>query len=281
MSQGDWLPMRLELDQDPTVLALVNRCDGVVDSMHAVGILHRIWSWFHRNADDCHARGTTPDDLERYVGVTGVAQVLLLMKWLEVTPEGVRMTKPDNWNSSTARSRLTNAARQAKFRGNNKTVTPTVTNVTPNVTTDRNESVTQALPEPLRERYPESEPQSQRNYSIPTLPGIEGEGGKGNSEGVSADAESTDAEKASRDLRAKLPRDWDKLPVMFQVQEILRAVGVTDAGFTSAVARKCGKSRERIRTVVQVCTRAYARRTRIDEPGAWIRTALKTAGIEL
>ncbi len=115
-----WLPMRLDLADDPVVLALAARCEDVVDEDHAVGKLHKLWSWANKQTTDGNARSVTFAWIERYICALGFAQVLLDEGWLEeLEGGGYRIPKFDRWNSKSAKTRLQTARRVAEHRKGN------------------------------------------------------------------------------------------------------------------------------------------------------------------
>ncbi len=115
-----WLPMRLDLADDPVVLALAARCEDVVDEDHAVGKLHRLWSWANQQTPDGNARSVTFVWLDRYVCAPGFGQVLLEEGWLEeLEGGGYRIPNFERWNSKSAKKRLQTALRVAEHRKSN------------------------------------------------------------------------------------------------------------------------------------------------------------------
>ncbi len=115
-----WLPMRLDLADDPVVLALAARCEDVVDEDHAVGKLHRLWSWANRQTPDGNARSVTFVWLDRYVCAPGFGQVLLEEGWLEeLEGGGYRIPNFERWNSKSAKKRLQTALRVGEHRERN------------------------------------------------------------------------------------------------------------------------------------------------------------------
>ena len=110
-----WLPMRLDLADDPAVIAIFSKTD-CVDEAHVVGKLHKVWTWFNRHTTDGYARGVTPEWFDRDIGVTGFTQAMIDVGWLEVDEGGVRLPNFEEFNGASAKKRLQSARRMAKKR---------------------------------------------------------------------------------------------------------------------------------------------------------------------
>lgn len=112
---GDWIPMRLDLCEDPAVLQMADIL-GESDE-YVVGCLHRVWSWASRNCHDGTVTGVTKMSLSRVVRLPKVVDAMCSVGWLieGKTPDGVSFIafpKWENWLSKSAKSRLQNAMNQ-------------------------------------------------------------------------------------------------------------------------------------------------------------------------
>ncbi len=91
---GDWLKMRHDLVDDPAVIALAT-LDGVADRQHAVGLLHKFWSWADRQSANGDV-SVTQEFLDLFVGARGFCALLIEQGWLNVS-------ESNGWGSSSGR----------------------------------------------------------------------------------------------------------------------------------------------------------------------------------
>jgi hypothetical protein len=114
---GDWIQMRTDLVDDPAVICMAEQLELPRD--HVVGILHHLWSWADRHTTTGHVPGVTPAQLERCIGVSGLAKALLAVHWLEVwgsPPQGISFPKFERYMGSCAKKRALSALRSRKYR---------------------------------------------------------------------------------------------------------------------------------------------------------------------
>lgn len=111
---GDWIPMRLDLIEDPAVIQIATVLG--MDEYGVVGRLHRVWSWINTQSRNGHAPGVTTSWLDRYVSATGFADAMVKAGWLIVDATGLTFPKFDNWNSQGAKARLLATRRKQKQR---------------------------------------------------------------------------------------------------------------------------------------------------------------------
>lgn len=115
---GDWLPMRLNLYDDPAVIAIAAEC-GIADRDTVVGKLHRLWSWANQHTSDGYAARVTKTNIDALVGVTGFAQALenvVPNPWLAHDEGGIWFPNFGRWNGKPAKLRLQSAFRMQKKR---------------------------------------------------------------------------------------------------------------------------------------------------------------------
>lgn len=124
---ADWIPMRLDLDEDPAVLEMAERLNmGIWD---VVGRCWRVWVWASRN---CHAESVTGVTLCHINMATHVTleflDAMVAAGWLRVIEADVSGGKPgiqwphwDRWLSETAKSRGLAAIRKRRQRAKNVT----------------------------------------------------------------------------------------------------------------------------------------------------------------
>ena len=121
---GDWIPMRLDLCDDPAVLEMADITNQPEE--YIVGCLHRIWSWASRNCHDGTVTGVTKMSLSRAVRLPEVVSAMVKVGWLieGSTDDGrpfVQFPRWENWLSKSAKSRINNAINQRKSRANKST----------------------------------------------------------------------------------------------------------------------------------------------------------------
>lgn len=142
---GDWIPMRLDLSDDPAVLSISTKTG--LDEFAIIGRLHRLWGWANRHLQDGVSHDVTSEWVDLYVRRKGFAEAMVAAGWLVIDGSGIAFPKFDEWNSKSAKKRLTATKRQQKKRIESVTDVTTLsrslrdTSVT-NVTLGCDESVT-------------------------------------------------------------------------------------------------------------------------------------------
>jgi len=117
---GDWIKMRVDLAEDPAVIAMASSLQ--VHETHVVGMLHKVWAWADRHAENGHAKNVTVSWLDRYIGVTGFSQAMQEAGWLLVD-NGVRFPDFDRHNGESAKKRAHATERKRLERVRHKEVT--------------------------------------------------------------------------------------------------------------------------------------------------------------
>ena len=116
---GDWIPMRLDLCDDPAVLEMADILDQPEE--YVVGCLHKVWSWASRNCHDGTVTGVTKMSLSRAVKLPEAVSAMVSVGWL-VEGKGadgrpfVSFPKWENWLSKSAKARLQNSMNQRNAR---------------------------------------------------------------------------------------------------------------------------------------------------------------------
>ena len=116
---GDWIPMRLDLVEDPAVLEMADILDQPEEFI--VGSLHRVWSWASRNCHCGTVTGVTILSLGRVTRNVEFIRAMVKVGWLiESTDESGRpcitFPKWENWLSGSAKERINNARNQRNSR---------------------------------------------------------------------------------------------------------------------------------------------------------------------
>lgn len=111
---GDWIPMRMDLLEDPSVLAIGSTLG--IDEYAVVGRLLKLWSWANRHLKNGCA-SVALEWIDRHVGTTGFASAMLNAGWLRTRSSGsLEFTNFDRWNSQGAKVRILAAQRMRKAR---------------------------------------------------------------------------------------------------------------------------------------------------------------------
>lgn len=125
---GDWIKMRIGIEQDPAVFAISSRLK--LDRFAVVGRLSAFWSWMNQHSEDGsvtlagNVTGNAPDNsatdscemIDTIAGVSGFAEALQSVGWLIFTRVGFSIPSYDKYNRSSAKTRSANAIRQARYK---------------------------------------------------------------------------------------------------------------------------------------------------------------------
>ena len=111
---GDWIKVRVDLVDDPDVIAIAEAVDLDLDTV--VGKLIRVWIWVDRHCVDGYARGVTEAFLDSHVGVNQFAEAMEKVGWLSVNSRGISVPKFDRHFSKSAKSRALSKSRMKRHR---------------------------------------------------------------------------------------------------------------------------------------------------------------------
>jgi len=175
---GDWIPMRLDLHEDPAVIQMASALK--VREEVIVGYLHKIWSWSSRQVCDGFVTGVTLESLGRVTNLSGFPELMRDSGWLSETKTGIKFPNWDHWLSESAKKRLKAARRKGKSR-HAKGVTNVTKSCDQSVTTVEKSTVEKST----NKRKKESKPKKDFDFEIPTLLAIKN---YCESEGKSVDA---------------------------------------------------------------------------------------------
>jgi hypothetical protein len=126
---GDWIKVQKDTPDKPEVLAIASRIG--IDPDAVVGKLIRIWSWFDTHTTNGNARSVTFSFLDRLTGVTGFAEQVALVGWLEQHGHELVLPNFSNHNGETAKKRAQGKNRTEKHRSNAESNAPSVTKTSP------------------------------------------------------------------------------------------------------------------------------------------------------
>lgn len=111
---GDWIKMRSNLWTDPRVLKLCDMTDSAENEV--VGALYWLWAAADQHSEDGSMPGMTLRTIDRKGNVTGLADALLQVGWIEQYDGGLRIARFDEHNGESAKRRCTDAKRKANGR---------------------------------------------------------------------------------------------------------------------------------------------------------------------
>ena len=113
---GDWIKLQKDTPDKPEVLAIASRMN--LDPDAVVGKLVRIWSWFDTHTVDGNAMSVTYSLLDRLAGVTGFAEQMTFVGWLNQDGHVLSLPNFEYHNGETAKKRALGKNRQDKYRNN-------------------------------------------------------------------------------------------------------------------------------------------------------------------
>jgi len=126
---GDWIPMRLDLAQDPAVIGIAEQLrvkytterlfdadvrEWLTEDL-VVGKLHRLWAWASAQSRDGHA-AVTVGHVDRMLKLPGFAAALIAVGWLEDKTDAIAFPNWEHWLSQSAKARVLNTRRKQKQR---------------------------------------------------------------------------------------------------------------------------------------------------------------------
>lgn len=118
---GDWIKARIDLHDDPAVVAMSESLD--VDEFSVVGRLVKLWGWADKHTSDGVTSGVTLKWVDRYVAMTGFAEAMVDCGWLDFTDGVISFPGFDIHNGQSAKKRCDDALRKRMSRSRHKGVT--------------------------------------------------------------------------------------------------------------------------------------------------------------
>lgn len=110
----DWIKMRVNLTRNPRVLKMSASLS--VPPLHVVGMLYEVWAWADTHSEDGNAVSVTGETLDCFAGVTGFADALRKVGWLEGCDDALTFPHFDQHNGQTAKKRANTSKRVKKHR---------------------------------------------------------------------------------------------------------------------------------------------------------------------
>lgn len=113
---GDWIKVRDNLHEDPAVGRIATALG--LDIYGVIGRLIRIWTWADQQVEDGNA-DVTHLYLDQLVNTPGMADAMVLARWLEVPESGrIHFPKYDRHMSKSAKKRALTKTRVQLHRSN-------------------------------------------------------------------------------------------------------------------------------------------------------------------
>ena len=150
---GDWIKMRGNLWDDPRVTRLADETDQ--PEAMIVGGLYWLWATADQHSSDGALEGMTLRAIDRKTGIKGFGAALVLIGWLTENDDGVTVSRFEEHNGASAKTRLQTAKRVANHKGNAK--------VTQAPLPQAEQTVSDALPREEKRREEKKEPKSKAN----------------------------------------------------------------------------------------------------------------------
>jgi hypothetical protein len=75
-----------------------------------------VWEWADDNTIDGYVPDATAETLDAVAGIEGFGQALVDVGWLLENEDSITFPNWDRWNSASAKKRLQEAERQARYR---------------------------------------------------------------------------------------------------------------------------------------------------------------------
>ncbi len=113
---GDWIKMRQDLNEDPSVVLIASATGADEDSI--VGKLHRLWCWADKHTTNGKAPAITKAWVDKYVGLSGFADAMVQAAWLSFDSSGIQFPNFDRHNGQSAKARAEATLRQRLSREN-------------------------------------------------------------------------------------------------------------------------------------------------------------------
>lgn len=118
---GDWIKMRMDLQDDPAVLHMARTLG--CDAFAVIGRLHRLWCWADRHVD---AKGVAQwvdfDFVDAECRQPGFAEAMSQVGWLERDGNALMFPNFCTHNGESAKKRSTDARRKREARANTQDV---------------------------------------------------------------------------------------------------------------------------------------------------------------
>lgn len=119
----DWIPMRLDLADDPAVVQMAEILG--LDEDHVVGLCHRFWSWVSRNSNAAALQDVTQPVIARAIKRAEFVSAMVQVGWIVIVDGHVEIPNYERWLSQGAKRRALASKRQSDFRVRNRNASVT------------------------------------------------------------------------------------------------------------------------------------------------------------
>jgi hypothetical protein len=144
---GDWIKVEVALPDKPEVWQMAGILG--VDPDLVVGKLLKVWRWFDAHTESGNAVGVTYALVDSLTSVTGFAEAMVFVGWLEQRDRSLCLPHFDRHNGKTSKDRALTAKRVAKSKakGNGQVTLAPLPNALPREEKRREEEKQGAAPE--------------------------------------------------------------------------------------------------------------------------------------
>jgi len=111
---GDWIKMNKSLPRDPRVVRISSALKA--DRLRTVGGLLSAWCLFDEQTANGKLDGYTPELLDEIIGITGLADAMISVGWLEFDGESLQVPRFEEHNGQSAKRRAQDSSRKLSAR---------------------------------------------------------------------------------------------------------------------------------------------------------------------
>ncbi|MCU0811957.1 MAG: hypothetical protein MUE59_13160 [Thiobacillaceae bacterium] len=111
---GDWIKLRIDLHEDPAVIAIAADLD--ISELEVVGCLYRIWAWADQQTTDGQLTGVTAAWIDRLIHREKFAAAMQKVGWLMIKKTGIQLPHFDRHNGKSAKERALATERKRQER---------------------------------------------------------------------------------------------------------------------------------------------------------------------
>jgi len=118
---GDWIKMRKSLAGDPRVVRMMSALKA--DRFRTIGGLFSAWCLLDEQTEDGLLENYTPQIFDDFLGFQGLANAMILVGWMDESPQGLVAVNFTEHNGKTAKRRAQDSVRKMSAREADKTRT--------------------------------------------------------------------------------------------------------------------------------------------------------------
>jgi DNA replication protein DnaT len=117
-----WMKIETNTPEKPEIRTVARQCR--CSKAEAFMAFFRLWAYFDQHTADGFIPGLVHDDIDEIAGLTGIARVLELVRWLTFDQSGIVISNWDRHNGESAKKRALAQKRAQTFRANQRWKTP-------------------------------------------------------------------------------------------------------------------------------------------------------------